>query len=60
MDHPVFGPIQWSQGDGWIGTVQVGFFSEFDDVASALFAEKLGGYDSSKTAARGHKQGRSG
>ena len=58
MDHPVFGPIQCFAADGWVGTVQVGFFSEFDDVASAWLAEKFGGRDYSKTRRQGYKQGR--
>jgi hypothetical protein len=59
MDHPVFGAIRpEAQGERWLGTVEIGFFAGFDDGASALFAQKFGGYDYSKTTDRGYKQGR--
>ena len=42
MDHLRFGAISEAPR-GWSGAVQIGFFSGFDDVASALLAEKFGG-----------------
>ena len=57
MDHPLFGTISEAPR-GWSGAVQIGFFSGFDDVASAFLAEKFGGRDHRKTADQGYKQGR--
>ncbi len=57
MDHPLFGTISEAPR-GWSGAVQIGFFSEFDDVASAPLAEKSGGRDYRKTADQGYKRGR--
>jgi internalin A len=43
MEHPVFGRIDWQAGMGqWIGRVQLDFFAEYDTVAAASVAERLG------------------
>jgi hypothetical protein len=44
MDHPIFGKLEIGRG-GWNGSVQIPFFSEFDDIATALYTEKFGGYN---------------
>jgi hypothetical protein len=68
MDHPIFGSIRRTEafgsirrsggrGEEWIGAVEINFFSGFDDVTPAVFAQKFGGRDHSKTADQGYKRG---
>jgi len=43
MEHPVFGRLEWEAGTGqWRGRVQLDYFSEYDTVAAATWAERLG------------------
>jgi hypothetical protein len=57
MDHPIFGTLRLVQHDGWIGSLQIGFFSEFDDVATALYVEKFGGFNYNEAANQDFRQG---
>jgi hypothetical protein len=57
MDHPIFGRLEIG-GEGWNGSEQIPFFSEFDDIATALYTEKFGGRNYNRAPDQDFKQGR--
>jgi hypothetical protein len=56
-DHPIFDRLELG-GEGWNGSVQIPFFSKFDDIATALYTEKFGGYNYNRASNQDFKQGR--
>jgi Domain of unknown function (DUF6985) len=56
VEHPVFGTLESAEGI-WKGRVRIEFFSDFDDVASALYVQRFGGFDYNKAPNKGFQQG---